>query len=477
MGFIGRKISIVPVLLAILLANNALAFNVKKDSVRLNLRSHISPLSVINLKEVNKCDGGYCILFEKRHRYTFVTPESFMVKIADGDAQVVGTPFKTDSRETDNGVIYEDKEWCVTFLDQGEWGTYLWFREKDGEKEFLYRVQIDYFFGSLSDVKRLDGYFHIATTDGVVKINVRKDLPECPPKLVYDKAKSQDILVEEHFEDSPKLEKYMAFKSDGFLSEIDSVFLGGFVYDNRLYHVVETQQDAFIGFYDGKQLKKIFSLGKKMRFYRSGNINDRDAGSLLLWYTVGNNDYGVVDIHSDTIRDIRIFHDLDRPSIKGDDKIMEQLDFLVKNWDSLNPLKVGEYNVSIGYVTDNIERSAHRIGYPPDGHDNDEKYYILEWYADIDRDMFLTVSYRIKKGTDEIGSVFMEWEDKSNVNPEKFNNKKNLKRKQLCGLLDTLAGQAGEDVIEPEKIPVRRWGIGNRTIQLGMQHHVRMLIY
>ncbi|MBR5183401.1 MAG: hypothetical protein IKW15_02880, partial [Bacteroidales bacterium] len=60
---------------------------------------------------------------------------------------------------------------------------------------------------------------------------------------------------------------------------------------------------------------------------------------------------------------------------------------------------------------------------------------------------------------------------------EKFNNKKNLKRKQLCGLLDTLAGQAGEDVIEPEKIPVRRWGIGNRTIQLGMQHHVRMLIY
>ena len=108
MGFIGRKISIVSVLLAILLVNNALAFNVKKDSVRLNLRSHISPLSVINLKEVNKCGGGYCVLYEKSHRYTFVTPESFMVKIADGDAQVVGTPFKTGSRETDNGVIYED---------------------------------------------------------------------------------------------------------------------------------------------------------------------------------------------------------------------------------------------------------------------------------------------------------------------------------------------------------------------------------
>ena len=71
----------------------------------------------------------------------------------------------------------------------------------------------------------------------------------------------------------------------------------------------------------------------------------------------------------------------------------------------------------------------------------------------------------------------MEWEDKSNVNPEKFNNKKNLKRKQLCGLLDTLAGQAGEDVIEPEKIPVRRWSIGTRIIELEMQHNLRLLIY
>ena len=473
MGFIGKKISIVPVLLAILLVNNALAFNVKKDSVRLNLRSHISPLSVIYLKEVNKCGGGYCVLYEKSHRYTFVTPESFMVKIADGDAQVVGTPFKTGCRETDNGVIYEDKEWRVTFLDQGEWGTYLWFKDKERGKEYLYEVQCS-FMGYLADVDRLDDYFHIATSDGVVKINVRNDLPECPPKLVYDKVKRQDILVEEHFEDSPRLKEYMAFENDGFFSYSDSVFLGGFVYDNRLYHVVKSKQGTFIGFYDGKHLQKIFSFGKKMHFYRSGCMNGDDAGSLLLWYTVGDNDYGLVEIHCDTIRDIRIFHDLDRPSIKGDDKIMEQLDFLVKNWDSLNPAKIWEYNASLGYVTDNIERKAHKIGYPPDGHNDDEKFYILEWYADIDKDKFLSVSYRIKRGTDETGSVFMSWEEKTDT----FNSiKKNLKRQQLCSLLDTFAGQAGEDVLEPGKIPVRRWSIGTRIIELEMQHNLRLLIY
>lgn len=473
MGFIGRKISIVSVLLAILLVNNALAFNVKKDSVRLNLRSHISPLSVIYLKEVNKCGGGYCVLYEKSHRYTFVTPESFMVKIADGDAQVVGTPFKTGCRETDNGVIYEDKEWRVTFLDQGEWGTYLWFKDKERGKEYLYEVQCS-FMGYLADVDRLGDYFHIATSDGVVKINVRNDLPECPPKLVYDKVKRQDILVEEHFEDSPRLKKYMAFENDVFFSYSDSVFLGGFVYDNRLYHVVKSKQGTFIGFYDGKHLQKIFSFGKKMLFYRSGCMNGDDAGSLLLWYTVGDNDYGLVEIHCDTIRDIRIFHDLDRPSIKGDDKIMEQLDFLVKNWDSLSPAKIWEYNASLGYVTDNIERKAHKIGYPPDGHNDDEKFYILEWYADIDKDKFLSVSYRIKRGTDETGSVFMSWEQKTDT----FNSKKkNLKRQQLCSLLDTFAGQAGEDVLEPGKIPVRRWSIGTRIIELEMQHNVRLLIY
>ena len=203
-------------------------------------------------------------------------------------------------------------------------------------------------------------------------------------------------------------------------------------------------------------------------------MNGDDAGSLHLWYTVGDNDYGLVEIHCDTIRDIRIFHDLDRPSIKGDDKIMEQLDFLVKNWDSLNPAKIWEYNASLGYVTDNIERKAHKIGYPPDGHNDDEKFYILEWYADIDKDKFLSVSYRIKRGTDETGSVFMSWEQKTDT----FNSKKkNLKRQQLCSLLDTFAGQAGEDVLEPGKIPVRRWSIGNRIIELGMQHNLRLLIY
>lgn len=476
MGSVGRKISIVPVLISILLANNALAFNIKKDSVHLNLRGHISSLSVIYPKEVNKCDGGYCVSFEKSHRYIFVTPESFMVKIEDGNAQMVGAPVKNSSRMAGNDVVYEDEEWSVAFLDQGEWGSYLWFREKDGGKEYLYRVQ-DSFLGFLSDVNRLDSYFHITTSDGVVKINIRNDLPECPASLSFEDVKREDILVEEHFVDSPKLEKYMAFESDDFLFGRDSVFLGGFVYNNRLYHVVQSKQDAFIGFYDGKQLQKIFSLGKNMYFHRSSNMNDGDAGSLLLWYAAGDNDYGLVDIHSNTIRFVRIFHDLDTTSIKGDDNIRKQLDFLVQKWDSLNPAKIEEYNASLGYVTDNIEREAHRIGYPPDGHDNDEKYYILEWYADIDKDMILSVSYRIKKGTDMTGSVFMEWKEKADGNSINFKNKKDLKKRQLCSLLDTSAGQAGEDVTEPDRIPVRQWSIGNRIIKLYMQHNLRMVIY
>ena len=91
--------------------------------------------------------------------------------------------------------------------------------------------------------------------------------------------------------------------------------------------------------------------------------------------------------------------------------------------------------------------------------------------------MILSVSYRIKKGTDVTGSVFMEWKEKADGNSIKFKNKKDLKKRQLCSLLDTSAGQAGEDVTEPDTIPVRQWSIGNRIIKLYMQHNLRMVIY
>ncbi len=441
MKIVGIKTLFLMVAFFMLLGVNLYGFKVVRDTVHLDLRGRMSPLSIIRLKGVDKFDGRYQVEFHYNERYSRTGFYRGVMAEIQGDS----TCFSFYKLGLDKGLrnLYEDAQWKVAWIDQGEWGEYVWFIDKNDGREYFYRLQLP-----LVDVDRLGDSFYVATVFGLEKIDPRTDIPQCPDEFKYGKVRETETLIEVDYKgEFPVLERCVEFEHEvelAYLLKGDTTFVGGFEYDGRLFYVVNLKRGAYLGELVDGGLKHVMSFDR--RYMMEGNTFGKDGKGLVLGCVYGENNYGLMDIEGDTVKIIRLVTNLDpKPKIAGTDNIARQLKFLMDNWGDLDLSKVDEFNGSLGWVTDYIRIPASRIMLHPEEHSDREKYYIREWYVEPDKDCLLTVSYRVERATGKVKSVFCNWWWHGKTTKKK--NKKN----QLCGILDTFAGRMGDCSVEMTK--------------------------
>lgn len=192
--------------------------------------------------------------------------------------------------------LIQTKEWNINYIDVGEWGNYLSFSGKSGERVF-------YQPGYLRALFIQDSVFLTVSQSSIARITdptsgrlmTRPKTGGWEDKYLYyeNGAKGQEVLWTTD-----------AFKIEW--GEADTIIHGAFMVDNRLMLAMYIDGNTGIYAFDGKDFQLEYDLGAlSLQDNYSTLINQLDhPNSLLMTFTDSNNRQGILHIQGCSIRRI-----------------------------------------------------------------------------------------------------------------------------------------------------------------------------
>ena len=203
-----------------------------QDSILVDLSDYIRRGSWTELENVKKCDGLYYFLFHVEYVPNLNGPHYVLMAASENKLRAKHIPFpngadgsfnfferndtlimKMDdgrfysfdpkkwkwspitSREKDKGTLYEDDDWMINIVRQGEFGSATWFIDKHSKEEYAF-LGLD--SGIDGAIRRTSGAFYVVTRTRVYEIPDPSIGFHCDSATRYENVKDIQLL-DSHF--------------------------------------------------------------------------------------------------------------------------------------------------------------------------------------------------------------------------------------------------------------------------------------
>ena len=299
-------------------------------------------------------------------------------------------------KEVDD-LIYEDKNYIVYYLNFGEWGNTIWFKNKTTQKEYELA-------SSFPKIHEIDSVYYLTNGRNVLEIKNPKNLKSCDTNYYYEKVEKLKWS-----EGSNSLEGVETLFRDTS-SWYDSKFYiaTSFVNHDSLFCLCVDSSSAYIGYVDSLKMQPIKTIGtdlyifKRRNSYR-GNQN-LYKNQLLQFASHDGKRTGLIKINKNIIQVIDVIN-LDAAKIVGEDKADKTFQYLtnfhLKNFDKLSLLQLDSIVPDFG-GSDVTPKHELLFGGSPCL----RVYKIIE-----DTTITLLLDYYFNKAKDSIMVVSYEWRE------------------------------------------------------------------
>jgi hypothetical protein len=188
-------------------------------------------------------------------------------------------------------LVFEDDRFYVTYLDFGEWGSTIWFKDK--------KTNIEYeLAASRPIIHNLNNIYYVTNNDRVIIIEDPLKLKTCNPNYYY-------ALVSKNgtHESSNSIEGTKTIFIDSITDrrnyESNFYIATSFVSDNQLFHLCVDNNGTYIGYINKGKMEIIQRIEKNIfvyKFYNSYRNKIYKKNQLLNFYTHKDNLFGFIEI-------------------------------------------------------------------------------------------------------------------------------------------------------------------------------------
>jgi len=205
-------------------------------------------------------------------------------------------PIKLEWIEVDkvDDLVFEDENYYVTYLDFGEWGGTLWFKDKKTGKE--YEIA-----SSRPTLNKIKGIYYVTSSKQVLAIEDPSRMKMCEPKSMYE-----NVVREDFHNGSQALMGTKALFVDSTLQTRSGFYIStSFVHENRLINLCVDSSNVFLAEIVNSKMIPIDTIGHNIRTTRNYNTYrqnlDKNNLQLLQFETTKNIFLGFIEINRNEI--------------------------------------------------------------------------------------------------------------------------------------------------------------------------------
>lgn len=338
--------------------------------------------------------------YSKNNSYSFDRKKRYWKSIAEQD-----------------DLLFEDEDYSVTYINKGEWGDQIWFRNKRSKQEYKICLNLEFppFISRVGDV------YYITTPDKVYKIGSITALKQCGDGEQYEYFKGE----------KNKSKRFKSFRNMGvdlifgenehwYIDDYESFISTSFVNNNQLYHLYNYLDTLHVGILENNQLKSEMLLGEDLRvsryyLYQMNRIRI-DQNQIIRFLTSDEDLFGFIDLNKHKIHVcyIRNKYPLS-PKPVGIDRANEifrkRLGYIVSHIHNmpLNMVEPFEQEFKSENITPFLSVNLESSENPQ--YENIYNKIAPEYRLIEDSVLINTISYNYSTDTEFVNTVFMLWVD------------------------------------------------------------------
>jgi hypothetical protein len=186
-------------------------------------------------------------------------------------------------------LVFEDDKFYVTYLDFGEWGNTVWFKDKTTGIEYELEA-------TRPIINKIDNVYFITNYNKILAVKNPLDLKVCEPNNYYKIVSDKNIYAGNNSTDGA--DTIFAYNTK---NETDSIFYiaTSFVSENKLFHLCVDNNGTYIGVVNNEKMEIVQRFEEKIfayNFYYSYRNKIHNTNQLLNFYTDNDNLFGFIEI-------------------------------------------------------------------------------------------------------------------------------------------------------------------------------------
>lgn len=509
------------------------------DSIVFNFTDYVLPASDIELVDVVKANDRYYCLFaedsrthweyrpyilmcyslNKRKPYQIPLPESGKESVdifQRGDtlfSQIeyhgseqkcfflnqkddTWTPFTASASFID--MKYDDADWAVRYVEQGEFGDAMWFINKASSKEYA-------FVGLSGWVERIDTTFYVIEETRVYELTDPSIGFLCDSTTVYSNSRDELLLVSKIFNAGysfrpENLSPVIKFDNDNnqeylgasIYAMADTLIVGSFKANGRLHCLLDTDSSTVLARLDGQQLtvlhvfpknseKEITSefnlLPTNMVCHTYAAAGSHEDEELLVLEKREAGEYYLYDIgkSGNSLFRLSYKHGLEPVEQDGFETL---LSYILVHWGNLYYDDIVELETSLGAKESSKKQPPARNAYPPQySFEPNETYFINILIKQIKDKYTMRSEYWVSDSVSSIPAAFFEWESMGTFTHPSFDTR--TKFAELETIITRLLGS--ETIVAPtnRQQGYTEWTMDSLTLRLYIysKYHLRLVLF
>ncbi len=429
-------------------------FDVKFDTLNINIKKIVKPASKIDLTHAVKFDNNYYCFIEERGLYRFKKETKYFVIFSnkgeilhnievpeeiqntvyydlfirnnnlyaktymDHDSFVFNlNELKWQKIEELDDRVFEDQNYIIKYLDLGEWGETTWFVDKESNEE--YELGFDG-----TTINKLNGTYYLTNHRSIREVKDPKKLQKTIKGNYYRNVEKD----KKHFEGSTSLVGSKIIYNDSTYPSFDfekpkQKISTSFVSNNLLFQLYSDEDSTFIGRIDKKRMIPVQTIGNKYRTYdwhysyRGKNIDN------IKRFIKFNNDknFGFIDIDNEAISITYLKHNNDSLPYLGSDGFEVLLTKILAS-DYITREDIYTLEKSIGGIDmRDYKTSTSHNGYYPKKYNN-EHVNTISYIKIQDSSIAQVTEYLDHNESKNIKSIFFEWSPTQPYNQKELIN-------------------------------------------------------
>ena len=314
-------------------------------------------------------------------------------------------------KEVDDKV-FEDNEFYITYLDFGEWGGTIWFKDKITGAEYEAR-------SGCPQINVINNEYFVTTGNRVFMIPNPYKLKECDPDNYYKNVEKEDKETQIYGSLSTEGTETL-FQDTTFEWSSKFYIATSFISNKKLFHLCVDNNNVYVAAIENGNMKPIQNIGHDFSvydFYYSYRCKSLYKNKILKISTKSDNIFGFVEIDGDTIKK-HIFVNTYKEKILGTNSAISSFstlfDYIFKNLGNVYLHQIDSLELNMG-ATD--VSPHHMISLGTDIYPNKKNYDFATFrvYRIIEDSTFTFLpQYYYTKGDSSLKVIFLEWRETDN---------------------------------------------------------------
>lgn len=309
-------------------------------------------------------------------------------------------------KEVDD-LVFEDEKFYVTYLNFGEWGSTVWFKDKNTNKEYELA-------SSAPIINKIDNLYILTNGRSIFEIKDPTKMQLCDTNNYYNVVEKDKSRYGSRFTNGTRL----IFGDTTSWFDSDFYIASSFVFNDSLFHLCVDSNITYLAIIDSGKIKQLKTIGNDINIYRHhysyrGN-SFKNKKQLLKFKSKNRKQNGFIEIFDNKVKIIHI-NNIDSAKYLGTEKADKTFrylsDYHIENIGNLFLQQIDSIVPSLGgyNVTPHHKMSIGTDYYPNKNNfelETPRVYKIIE-----DSTLTLLIDYYYTKYNGSVKVISYEWRE------------------------------------------------------------------